>query len=66
VIDHMHGPRSITLDVPGPTVVRTLPDAVVLHHVVAGLAIVPRAGVLAAMVDTVMPSPTGIECISCD
>ena len=45
----------ITVDVPGPAVVRACRTPSSLHTLVAGLATVPPGPVFCAMVDTVMP-----------
>ncbi len=45
----------ITVETPGPAVVRTCRTPSSLHTLVAGLAIVPPGPVFCAMVDTVMP-----------
>ncbi len=45
----------ITVDTPGPAVVRTCRTPSSLHTLVAGLAIVPAGPVFCSMVDTVMP-----------
>ena len=45
----------ITVDTPGPAVVRTCRTPSSLHTLVAGLAMVPAGPVFCSMVDTVMP-----------
>jgi len=46
----------ISVDLPGPAVVRTCRTPSSLHTLVAGLAVVPPGPVFCAMVDTVMPA----------
>lgn len=48
--------EGITIDSPGPAVVRVCRTPSSLHTLVAGLAIVPPGPVFCAMVDTVMPA----------
>lgn len=48
--------EGITIETPGPAVVRVCRTPSSLHTLVAGLAVVPPGPVFCAMVDTVMPA----------